>query len=611
MVHAGRKGTGQMADPASAERSRSARLRRVRPAARLSIRTARALDRVQARLARLARPATAFVSTPEPRSSGVPARGRQIVAGSVQMRGHLLEHGEATLWALALPDAAVEAAAHGFTWLDDLAALGDAPARARAQDWLFDWIARYGRGAGPGWSAQLAGQRLIRLINNAVFVLQGLDRARSMAYFATLSHQARFVHRRWRSAPAGLARFEALTGLIYAGVALEGMDGLAEPAAEALARECALVIDEQGGLPGRNPEELLEVFTLLIWAAGTLGAAGKLPPPAHLAAIERVAPTLRALRHGDGGLARFHGGSAGRPGQLDEVLASSGVRGAPVSGLAMGFARLAFGRTSVVVDAAAPPSGEEALAAHASTCAFEMTSGRRPVIVSFGPGTHYGPDWSRAARATPSHSTLGITGLSSARFSERITSSGTTALVLDDPPRDVRAESYALEEAVGVLVSHDGYRPSHGLTHVRRLELAPEGALLRGEDTLAALSNHDRQRFDLAMDDTGLQGVGFAIRFHLHPDVEPRVDLGGTAVSLSLPSGELWVLRHDGVADLTLEPGVFFDTGRLHPRATKQVVLSSRVIDYGRQVCWTLARAQDPGGHHIRDLVRDEGPVVT
>ncbi len=42
---------------------------------------------------------------------------------------------------------------------------------------------------------------------------------------------------------------------------------MSPPPVSALARECEHQIDAQGGLPTRNPEELLEVFTLLTWAA--------------------------------------------------------------------------------------------------------------------------------------------------------------------------------------------------------------------------------------------------------------------------------------------------------------------------------------------------------
>ena len=48
------------------------------------------------------------------------------------------------------------------------------------------------------------------------------------------------------------------------------------------------------------------------------------------------------------------------------------------------------------------------------------------------------------------------------------------------------------------------------------------------------------------MTDGRLKGVRFAVRFHMHPDVDARLDMGGTAVSLALRSGEIWVFRHDG-----------------------------------------------------------------
>ena len=62
------------------------------------------------------------------------------------------------------------------------------------------------------------------------------------------------------------------------------------------------------------------------------------------------------------------------------------------------------------MDAAAPPAGDGAYGGHASTLAIEVTSGRRPMIVSCGSGAEFGADWHKAGRATPSHSVLGLDG---------------------------------------------------------------------------------------------------------------------------------------------------------------------------------------------------------
>lgn len=559
-----------------------------------------ALDRLAARRAARARPATGFVSHPEPRTIGSYARGRQLIGGNFLFAGYLIEGPGLSIWDLAMPDPSFEEELHGCVWLDDLAAVGDRPARERAQAWVFDWIARFASGKGPGWTPDLTGRRLIRLINHALLLLNGRDKASAEAFFRTLAQQTLFLARRWRSASPGLPRFEALTGLIYAGLALSGMEGHAGPAAQALARECEEQVDAAGGIPTRNPEELLEVLTLLIWAADALTAAGRTPAAAHLAAIARIAPTLRALRHADGGLARFHGGGRGVEGRLDAALSASGVRGPAPQGLAMGFARLHAGRTSLILDAAAPPQGPASANAHASTLAFELTSGRRPLIVSCGSGAIFGPEWHRAGRATPSHSTLGIEGYSSSRLGPERRAGRATRTWLDETPHEVwmRPES---DPARHALFGHDGYQPTHGLTHVRELELSPDGGALRGEDTLGAMSGPDRKRFDEVLERDGLRGIYFSLRFHLYPDVDATLDMGGWAVSMALKSGEIWVFRFDGPVDLSLDASVYLEKGRLRPRPTRQIVLSGRMLEPAVQIGWTLAKAQDTPAA-IRDL---------
>ncbi len=561
------------------------------------------LDRFHARISVFSRPATGFVSQPEPRTIGNFARGRQLIAGNFLFAGFLVEASDTQIWDLPMPDRQFEKELHGFTWLDDLTSVGDAAARTRAQAWLTNWIERYGRGHGPGWTPDLTGRRIIRWVNHALFYLNGQDSAASEAYFGALAQQTVFLSRRWPSTAPGLPRFEALTGLIYAGLALTGMDKYVTPAIEALDKECREQIDAEGGIPTRNPEELLEVFTLLNWAAQALSEAGRMAKRDHLAAIERIAPTLRALRHSDGGLARFHGGGRGLEGRLDNALASSGIRATANTGLSMGFARLHAGRTSAIVDAVAPPMGKSMGNGHASTLAFELTSGRRPLIVNCGSGISFGESWRQAGRATPSHSTLGIEGYSSARLGGKRRNSGMQFLV--DGPREVTCQQSSGQEGVKLRAAHDGYRSTHGIMHHRALHLGYDGRGLMGQESLVVDDDADIKLFDSIMDRQKLQGVAYAIRFHLHPEVDAEVDMGGTAISMALKSGEIWVFRHTSTAKLSLEPSVYLEKTRLKPRASKQIVLSGRAMDYSTRVMWTLAKAQDTPSN-IRDLAQDD-----
>lgn len=566
------------------------------------------MDRLYASLARRQRRAKGFVASPEPRTVGNFARGRQLIAGNLLFAGFLVESTDSVLWDVAAPTVAFDDERHGCAWLDDLAAVGDMKARFLAQRWVWAWIEEFDGGAGPGWSPDLTGRRLIRWICHAQFLLRGQQPDQIDTFFRSLSRQLWYLSKRWKSAAPGVERFEALAGLVYAALAVQGREGLAETAVKALASECKRQIDDEGGLPSRNPEELMEVFTLLNWAADAMKEAGRGVPKGVTEAIARIAPTLRALRHTDGSLARFHGGGRGADGRLDHALSMSGIKPGMPKGLAMGFARLTTRRTSLIIDAAVPPSETVSHNAHASTMAFELTSGRRPLIVNCGSGARFGQDWRRAGRATPSHSVLCLAGFSSARLSDPDPTTGRESLT--DGARHVPVEVSEISDGIRFQGGHDGYVSVFGLTVARTIELSNDGRSVAGEDMLLSMDDGARAQFRRAMASTERKGLRYDIRFHLHPDVDAEVDLGGTAVSLVLKSGEVWVFRHDGLTQLTLAPSVYLETGRLKPRATRQIVLSGRTTQQSTRIRWTLAKAQDTA-IAIRDTAQDEREFTT
>jgi len=85
---------------------------------------ARMMNRLHARLAARTRPATGFISNPEPKMIGHYARGRQLLAGNFLFSGHLIEAPGASLWDAAERVDTSTVPAHGFAWLDDMAAVG-------------------------------------------------------------------------------------------------------------------------------------------------------------------------------------------------------------------------------------------------------------------------------------------------------------------------------------------------------------------------------------------------------------------------------------------------------------------------------------------------------
>ncbi|MCY3983130.1 MAG: heparinase II/III family protein [Roseovarius sp.] len=535
----------------------------------------------------LKRGSTGFTATPEPCFVGRTHIGSELLRGKFSFSGHCVESSsDADIWELKSPGRGFANQIHGFGWLDDLAAAGNVKARKRAQKWLLNWINRYGTGKGPGWTPELAARRMFRWINHSRFILKGLDKRQSEAFFRSMSVQAGFLASRWQASSPGLPRIETVVGMIYAGIYLDGMASHLAPASAALDVECAKQIDERGGIASRNPEELLYLFALLVWTAQSISEAGRSPGEGHWSAIRRMALCMRTLRHSDGGLPRFHGGGGGTEGHLDSALSNSGVKGWLTDGKSMGFTRIAAGRCTVIIDSASPPVGKDSFKAHASTLAFELTSGLCPLVVNCGHGMNMDLNMQKAGRATPSHSTLVLAGQSSSRISK----GGNRRAPLSKVPGNVASTTSQSAGGMRFYGRHDGYRDLTGLEHERKLELSHDGIVLKGEDLLVADEGGNMGLFDRTRKKFGNEGIYFEIRFHLHPNVGVEFDEEGSIARMILENGESWMLSHDGNAALQLERSVYFPDESLEPRATSQIVLSGSAIKYRTRIKWRFSR---------------------
>ena len=529
----------------------------------------------------------ALVWHPPPPTPGDAARARLLARGVLLFDGRLVETDAPLPWDLIPPDTVWSDHLHGHGWLDHAAA-ADAPRLwQHFEAWLWAWIDRFGDGSGPGWRADLVARRLTRWIGHAIRLLRGHQPPeRSRAFFTALSAHARYLAWRWRET-AGGARIEALGGLVYAALALEGMGASAGPAIRALGREANRLVRADGGIASRNPEELSRMLAVLSWSAETIVQAGLRPAPGHLAAMRRATPVVGALTTPAGRLARFHGGRAGGdapsaapakaadPGLAELVPSDAG----PPDGRAMGYLRLSAGPATLIVDAAPPPAGRHAQTAHASTLGFELSLGRQPVVVSCGSGLGFGAEAAMAGRRAEAHSTVAL-GVGRGTEAPRPplgwlrlrAGRGVTARLA----QEARGSSASVESRL------DAARL--GLLLNRHLELARDGTRLSGVDVAHAPTLRLRKRAAAAFAGAAILLVA---RFHLHPEVRPKLALNGRAVVLSLPDGVRWLMQVEA-DDLALMPSVYYDETHARPRATVQLVATSALTGYRGRIAWSL-----------------------
>jgi len=460
------------------------------------------------------------------------------------------------------------AALNAFGWLRDLRALGGDQARRVARELVALWLQRESRWSATAWDPAVTGLRLAAWLGHYEFFAGSGEVVFRQRLLASMARQARYLA---RVLPAGLGGAEliaALKGLALAGAALEEGGPWLGRVRQLLLRELPRQVLADGGQVERSPATQLAVLRDLIDLRGALAAAeavtGEAPPAMLGDAIEQMAPALRLLQHGDGGLALFNGGDESDGLMVDLVLQRASGRLRPLlSAPLAGFQRLQAGRLVVVVDAGPPPPPGLDGAAHAGTLAFEVSVARQRLIVNCG--AHPGDArWRRVQRATAAHSTLTLADHNS---SELLPRGG-----LGRRPDSVACRRDESEGNAWLDLSHDGYRPRFGIVHHRRLFLDRSGEDLRGEERLEG----------------GRAGLAFALRFHLHPAVLASLAQGGDAALLRLSKGEGWRLRAKG-ALLSLEPSVYL--GRAgEARRNLQLVLSGVTAAGETLVQWALQR---------------------
>jgi uncharacterized heparinase superfamily protein len=489
----------------------------------LAARVARAGDRLRApialRLAAARAQPAQLVRDYEPLQLGDSSASETLLAGRAIFAGMEAKVDPADIWSAAPPSSRWAGDLHSFEGLAECAVLGGEEEARGCRQATRQWLQKHRRWRPVPWRPDVASRRLRSWLSYPQLPATQ-DDGHHGDWCAALSIHADYLDRRRASAPEGVSRLETAAGLIAAGLCLAGKAPLAGRGIDMMLAEIDGQISPGGAHVSRNPADLLRALELLVESRRNLALADSSRAKAFDDAIGRISPALRLLRHGDGGLAAFHGAPAVTDGRVDRALVEARVR-AKAPDQVGGFARLSSGRTAVVIDVGRAPQGQARATAHASALAFEMSHGRRRIIVNCGAAERLQDAWRMASRSTPAHSTLVVGDASSASFlSKGFAAKALGPWIMDGPgaPDVERAEDV---EGAWISVSHDGYAAPFGLTHQRRLFLSPDGYDLRGEDTLATFSDEHRQTL------TEVQpagGMPFAIRFHLHPQIEAQVN---------------------------------------------------------------------------------------
>lgn len=489
---------------------------------------------------------------------------------------------------------------NGFTWMRHLSTLGPDLAGEHARWLISSWIYECNDWDPVAWAPQVIARRLSSWLCHHRMVLKGSDLIWRSAFFRSIARQSHHLHQAVSLAADGEPKLVGAMGLALTGLCLpHGRRRLESGLALTLDALDQQILPD-GGHISRNPAVLARLFLDLMTLTRALDHFHTDRPEALQRALDRMGPMVRFFRHGDGCPAAFNGGHRLVRREMDAALAMNEGEGQPLwRAVQSGYQRIKRGDVVVIMDTGTPNIGNPAVEAHAGCLSFEMSAGAERIIVNCGATDRHGPGWRHVLRATAAHSTVTVGDTSSCSFLALDASGkwGDGRVIIG--PSDVPTERSDREPGTLLEASHDGYGRRFGLIHRRRIYVSEGGTDLRGEDMLARIQDMPR-RFRR-------KGLSFAVRFHLHPDVDPHLSADGKSIHLALPSGRGWRFRAAGGA-LALEESPYIDEqDRL--RVSRQMVVHARVEGHTTVIRWVV-QGDDPLVHPITEDLEDEMPPI-
>lgn len=515
---------------------------------------------------------------------GSKCEAERILEGSFTLVGGTLRAPTGAPWDERAPSRAFAEDLNGFGWLRHLdAAAEDHEGIAAHTRWLITtWLGHNGRWDELSWRPHVIARRLMSWFSHGRLIIDGSDLIWRSRLLVSIARQAKHLQHTASWVPEGPERLTCAIGLALSGLCLPHPGRRVSRGLQLLDTELRAQVLPDGGHITRAPERVLETLVDLLALKEALIAREKPVPDVVQHAIDRMMPTLRYFRHGDGALALFNGGAESQKTTIDAVLKRDDTGGKPLRQLPhTGYQRIAEGRTLVLLDTGTPPPPAFSTEAHAGALSMELSVGRCRMIVNCGATRIRGTEWQEAFRATAAHSTLTLADKSSASF---LRGKGAIDLLgqrLIGGPREVSVERNDEDQGSYVEACHDAYAHRFGLKHCRKVFVMAGGEDIRGEDALvpeAGWTPPGRNKPPLT----------YTVRFHLHPDVRASLARDGGRVILLLPNGDGWQFKATGGA-ITLEPSAYLGRGQDF-RRTEQIVISGLVRTDSPKVKWAIKR---------------------
>ena len=407
-----------------------------------------------------------------------------------------------------------------FEWLRDMREIGSEKARIRSRNLVDEWHNLNPFWDEIKWSPRLIAKRLSNILFCYGTFADTADSDFQERLMKKFTSQARCLELDLKNINDSPEKLYLLLGVMAGRVCLTKEKEEINFIIETVIDEIEQITNEDGMHISRRPQLQLETLKIII-EIQYLGKSSKQNVrEKYTKIINKLTSFSKMLRHTDGTIINFNGGSKYKKETISQLISKSDTSIKSLIGISKdGYSKINSKSTSIIFDIGSPFRNSKNW--HAGTLSFEFSSGKNLILVNSG-FMNVDNGWANALRGTSAHSTISIDGKNSSNLEQNAKS--------DRFARVFNKKIEKTTSGINVSAKHDGYLLSYGIHHKRELFLNKEGDKIQGIDELINKGIPDSIP------------IQAEVRFHLHPNIKAAKAISGDII-LRLKNGSGWTFK--------------------------------------------------------------------
>mgnify|MGYP001373603243 CR=1 FL=1 len=483
-------------------------------------------------------------------------------------RKELLDRFQKNIWKLDNIGEKNISELHKFNWISQL----DIKKQKNfAKTIILEWLNKNQNYNEKNWSHQITSCRIIFWICCSHFTIRHDDMVYRAAVTNSIVKQAIHLNKNLSFINNKLDKIFALTALILVSVTFEGNQKLFQISIKNLSNEIKNIIDRNGFVESKNPEDQFWLLHHLILIREFLIFSQNTVPEFLDLNIEKIGSNYKGLLFSNNSLPLFNGCKQRDTTEFNKFLKVKNYKFEKKT-KTHAYLISKIKKYEIILDANNPPSDFNSKNYQAGCLSFEFLYSGKKVISNCGSANNFNGELPYLSQTTAAHSTLTINDTSSCQFQKnslvRTYYGNSLIRKLKVYKKDLNFD----KDTISIIAGHNGYQKNYNTMYERKILVKTNEDKLIGDELIVVAKK------DLVF-------LNFALRFHIMPGGK-LVQTQGGDVLLSVDN-QGWKFKSSHT--IKIEDSLFFAFSD-KVSVSKCILVEGTLKDKVNSINWSLEK---------------------